>query len=47
MAVRDQLPLKQGLRLICCKLTNNRSYVRDQLPLKQGLRLIILVCFSL
>ena len=39
-SVRDQLPLKQGLRLLYkLSLCNLLYYVRDQLPLKQGLRL--------
>ena len=37
-AVRDYLPLQQGLRHPKNNLTNNLTEVRDYLPLQQGLR---------
>ena len=38
LAVRDQHPLKQGLRQQIAVLLRNILIVRDQHPLKQGLR---------
>ena len=39
--VRDQHPLKQGLRHCILTTKNSNTVVRDQHPLKQGLRLFV------
>ena len=36
--VREQHPLQQGLRLLCCKVVVPWLVVREQHPLQQGLR---------
>ena len=39
-AVRDHIPLEQGLRLLVHPIYIGHTFVRDHIPLEQGLRLL-------
>ncbi len=45
-SIREQDPLKQGLKRVCNDVVKDMQSIREQDPLKQGLKLTVFVSGS-
>ena len=44
MILKEHIPVKQGLRPLCCDFCYKQTAFKEHIPVKQGLRLLLLYC---